>query len=315
VQIFRSLAEVPANFGPSVVAIGKFNGVHLGHVEMIALAKSEAQKLKARTVVVTFDRHPAALLNPQSVPADITGPERRLELIAAAGVDAALVLEFTEQLAALSPTEFVSSILVDALHAGVVVVGNDFRFGSHATGDCATLRELGAQFGFDVVELDDVAPGGDRRVSSSWIRELLESGDVATASQLLGRRHAVRGMVVHGEARGRLLGYPTANLASDSTGYLPADGTYAGWLIDEDGTRYPAAISIGTNPTFEGERTRRLEAFVIDHTLDLYDHVVVVEFVEYLRGMYKFDGIDKLIAQMDDDIVQIRGILGLPATE
>jgi riboflavin kinase/FMN adenylyltransferase len=197
----------------------------------------------------------------------------------------------------------------------VVVVGNDFRFGSHATGDCATLRELGAQFGFDVVELDDVAPGGDRRVSSSWIRELLESGDVTKASQLLGRRHAVRGMVVHGEARGRLLGYPTANLASDSTGYLPADGTYAGWLIDEDGTRYPAAISIGTNPTFEGERTRRLEAFVIDHTLDLYDHVVVVEFVEYLRGMYKFDGIDKLIAQMDDDIVQIRGILGLPATE
>lgn len=310
-QTFRSLAEVPAGFGPSVVAIGKFNGVHLGHVEMIALAKAEAQKLNARTIVVTFDRHPAALLNPQSVPADITGPERRLELIEAAGVDATLVLEFTEQLAALSPAEFVSSILVDSLHARVVVVGNDFRFGSRAAGDCTTLRELGAQFGFDVVELDDVTPGGDRRVSSSWIRELLESGDVTTAGQLLGRRHAVRGMVVHGEARGRLLGYPTANLAGDSTGYLPADGTYAGWLIDEDGTRYPAAISIGTNPTFEGERTRRLEAFVIDHTLDLYDHVVVVEFVEYLRGMYKFDGIDKLIAQMDDDIVQIRGILGL----
>lgn len=314
-QIFRSLAEVPADFGPSVVAIGKFNGVHLGHVEMIALAKAEAHKLNARTVVVTFDRHPAALLNPQSVPADITGPERRLELIEDAGVDAALVLEFTEELAALSPPEFVSRIIVRALHANVVVVGNDFRFGSRAAGDCSTLRELGAEFGFDVVQLDDVAPGGDRRVSSSWIRELLEAGDVATASHLLGRRHAVRGMVVHGEARGRLLGYPTANLASDSTGYLPADGTYAGWLIDEDGTRYPAAISIGTNPTFEGERTRRLEAFVIDHTLDLYDHVVVVEFVEYLRGMYKFDGIDKLIAQMDDDIVQIRGILGLPATE
>ena len=310
-QTFRSLAEVPTDFGPSVIAIGKFNGVHLGHLEMIALARAEAQKLNVSTVVVTFDRHPAALLNPQSVPADITGPERRLELIEAAGVDATLVLEFTEQLAALSPTEFVSSILVDALHASVVVVGKDFRFGAHAAGDCATLRELCARFGFSVVELDDVAPGGDRRVSSSWIRELLESGDATTASRLLGRRHAVRGMVVHGEARGRLLGYPTANLAGDSTGCLPADGTYAGWLIDEDGTRYPAAISIGTNPTFEGERTRRLEAFVIDHTLDLYDHVVVVEFVEYLRGMYKFDGIDKLIAQMDDDIVQIRGILGL----
>jgi len=315
VQVFRSLDEVPSDFGPSVVAIGKFNGVHLGHLAMIARAQSEAESLHARTVVVTFDRHPAALLHPADVPADITGPNRRLELIEAAGIDASLVLEFTEELAALSPTAFVENIVVDVLHAQVVVVGNDFKFGSRASGDCATLRELGDRFGFTVVELEDVAPGGERRVSSSWIRELLEAGDVVTANSLLGRRHAVRGLVVHGEARGRLLGYPTANLASDSTGYLPADGTYAGWLIDEDGTRYPAAISIGTNPTFEGERTRRLEAFVIDHTLDLYDHVVVVEFVDYLRGMYKFDGIDKLIAQMDDDIVAIRAILDLPSAQ
>lgn len=312
-QVFRSLAEIPADFGPSVVTIGKFNGVHIGHQAMIQRAVALAAPEKLPVVVVTFDRHPAALFAPDRVPADITGLERRVELCGLGGADAVVVLPFDDKLAALSPEHFVQQIVVETLHARTVVVGEDFRFGAKAAGSVTSLVELGRARDFDVIVVADVAPQGDRRVSSSWIRELLESGDVVTANELLGRRHAVRGLVVHGEARGRLLGYPTANLAGDSTGFLPADGTYAGWLIDQDGTRYPAAISIGTNPTFEGERTRRLEAFVIDHTLDLYDHIVVVEFVKHLRGMFKFDGIDKLIAQMDDDIVMIRAILGLPA--
>lgn len=308
---FDSLAEIPTGFGPSVVVIGKFNGVHLGHREMIRVAQQRAQDSGAKVVIVTFDRHPASLLHPENVPADITGPWRRLELLESAGVDATLVLPFDEDLANLSPEDFVTSILVEALHTTDVVVGHDFRFGRGATGDLAMLTALGAHNGFSVQEIADVAPENGRRVSSSWIRELIEAGDVSAANDLLGRTHAVRGEVVHGEARGRLLGYPTANLSDDTTGCMPADGTYAGWLIDEDGMRYPAAISIGTNPTFEGKRNRRIEAFVIDADLDLYGHTVVVEFVEYVRGMYKFDGIDKLIEQMDDDIVRIRKILSM----
>ena len=159
--------------------------------------------------------------------------------------------------------------------------------------------------------VDDVCPDGQRRVSSSWVRELIDTGDVAAANQLLGRRHGMRGEIVHGDARGRELGYPTANLSHEATGLMPSDGMYAGWLVDEDGTRYPVAISIGTNPTFEGERRRRVEAHVIDATLDLYGHDVVIEFVEFLRPQLKFDGIEPLIAQMDDDIVQIRKMLQL----
>jgi len=309
VQVYRSLAEVPADCGPSVVAIGKFNGVHIGHREMIRVAQEKAATSGARVVVVTFDRHPASLLNPERVPADITGDWRKLNLLAEAGVESTLVLPFDEALASLTPEAFVAQVLVETLHASDVIVGHDFRFGNRASGDLTTLRELGAKYSFSVAEIADVAPESGRRVSSSWIRELIESGDVQAANELLGRTHAVRAEVVHGEARGRLLGYPTANLADDVTGCMPADGTYAGWLIDEDGTRYPAAISIGTNPTFEGERRRRIEAHVIDAKLDLYGHTVIVEFVAYVRGMFKFDKIDELITQMDDDVVRIREIL------
>jgi riboflavin kinase/FMN adenylyltransferase len=302
---------LPASFGPSVVTIGKFNGVHLGHLEMIRLTRELATERDATSAVITFDRHPAVLFNPEHAPEDITGLARRIELIEATGVDALVLLEFNAELAALSAREFVQRILVNGLRAQAVVVGQDFRFGHGAEGTIDVLRQLGEEFGFDVVVMDDVCPEDGERVSSSLVRNLLESGDVARAARLLGRSHAMRGEIVHGDARGREIGFPTANLSHEATGYLPGDGVYAGWLVDDDGTRLPVAISVGTNPTFPGERHRRVEAFVLDATLDLYGHLVIIEFVERIRGMQKFDGIEPLIAQMNDDVERTRGVLGL----
>lgn len=310
-EVFNGLDQVPAGFGPSVVTIGKFNGVHLGHTEMIRLTRELATKRGCASVVMTFDRHPAALLHPERVPEDITGLSRRLELIAESGVDATLVQPFTQDFAELSPREFISRTVVTALAASAVVVGRDFRFGAQAQGTVDVLRDLGVEFGFTVHVVEDVCPDGEGRVSSSLVRSLLESGDVARANVLLGRVHAMRGEIVHGDARGRTIGFPTANLSHEASGFLPGDGIYAGWLTDEDSVRYPVAISVGTNPTFPGERHRRVEAFVLDRTLDLYGHIVTIEFVERLRGMLAFDGVESLVTQMNADVATTRDILQL----
>lgn len=312
-QIFTDLAAIPAGFGPSVVTIGKFNGVHVGHAAMLQLACDQAAQRDCVSVVLTFDRHPAALLHPERVPEDITGVDRRFQLIEGSGADATVVLPFTQELADLSARDFVTKILVNTLHAESVVVGRDFRFGHNAEGTVQTLRDLAAEFGFDVTVIADVCPDGDERASSSLILRLIESGEIARANRLLGRNHAMRGEIVHGDARGRELGFPTANLSHEATGFMPTDGTYAGWLTDEDGARYPVAISVGTNPSFPGKRHRRVEAFVLDHTLDLYGHVVVIEFVERLRGMFVFDDISELIATMHNDVKHTREVLGLEA--
>jgi riboflavin kinase/FMN adenylyltransferase len=205
----------------------------------------------------------------------------------------------------------VRDILVDTLHAKHVSVGRDFRFGAKGAGDADLLTELGRQYGFDVRLIDDVMPHGERRVSSTWIRELLSTGDVRSATRLLGHLPTVRGVVVHGAARGRELGFPTANLSPDSEGLIPADGVYAGWLTDH-GARYPAAISIGNNPTFDGVPQKQVEAYVLDQEIDLYDHVVEVAFVEHIRGMVAFTGIEPLIRQIEDDVVKTRAILHRP---
>ena len=307
---YWSLEEIPQDFGPAAVTIGKFDGVHIGHVEIIHQLDHIAETRGLTAAVVTFDKHPAALFRPEARPVEITGMARRIELIEQAGVQTNLVLPFTHELAALSPREFVTRVLVHALHAQVVLVGHDFRFGSHAEGDAAQLRAFGVELGFDVVLIDDVSSVNGLRVSSSRIRLVMGEGDVEGACALLGRMPAVRGTVVHGAKRGRELGYPTANLSQEATGLIPADGVYAGWLTDA-GVRYPAAISVGSNPTFEGIHLRTVEAFVLDASLDLYGHVVVVEFAARLRGMVAFAGIEALIEQMNVDVLDVRKVLAI----
>ncbi|MEU1972320.1 bifunctional riboflavin kinase/FAD synthetase [Microbacterium sp. NPDC019599] len=320
--VFRDPAEVPEGFGPSVVAIGKFDGVHAGHRAVLERAQVDASA-GAKVVAVTFDRNPLSLLRPELCPDDLIGVTQKLQLLAETGIDATLVLRFDEALAGLSPREFVERVLVDALGARTVLVGTDFRFGKGGAGNPDVLRELGAELGFRVDVVGDVRQvDSDRRVSSTWIRELLSQGDVETAARLLGRPHAVWGEVVHGAKRGRELGFPTANLSSDLEGFIPADGVYAGWLVDEGPagdadrleprrtTRYPAAISVGSNPTFDDVVERQVEAYVLDETdLDLYGRIVEVQFTARVRGMVAFEGIDPLIAQMTDDVVRVRSLL------
>lgn len=304
-QVWHSLEDVVVPPSGSAVTVGKFDGVHIGHLAIITQLRSLAWERGLYSVVVSFDKHPSALINPASAPRDITGLEHRLELLEASGVDAVLVLPFKSEIAALSPADFATRILHDTLKTKLILVGQDFRFGNKAAGNVDTLRAEGASLGYDVLLVDDVRDDAGLRASSSRIRALLEQGEVAQAAELLGRLHSVQGEVVHGAARGRELGFPTANLSQSSTGLAPADGVYAGWLTAR-GVRYPAAISVGTNPTFEGQYHRTIEAYVIDEDLDLYGEDVVVEFAARLRPMVSYEGMGPLVEQMKIDVEQAR---------
>jgi len=311
-QFFDSLGAVPRDFGPSAITIGKFDGVHAGHRKVISALIDVARSSGLVATAVTFDRHPLALLRPELCPAPLLSNPQKVDRLAEAGVDATLMLAFDEAFSKQSPEEFVQSILVDALHAKVVLVGRDFRFGAKGAGTVERLRELGLEHGFDVQLIEDmIAEGTERRASSTWVRELLGDGDVGTAAELLGHLPTIRAVVVHGLQRGRELGYPTANLSPDIEGFIPADGVYAAWLTI-DGVRHGAAVSIGNNPTFEGIPDKQVEAHVLDASLDLYDKTVEVSFVQYIRGMRKFSGMDALAEQMRADEQGIRVILGYP---
>ncbi len=310
-EFWTDPAAVPADFGPSAVTVGKFDGVHSGHRAVISRLCEVAGERGLVPTVVTFDRNPLSLLRPEACPDPLVSNNQKVELLADAGVGATLMVTFDRDFSALTPEEFVQRILVDSLHAHVLLVGSDFRFGARGAGTVELLRTLATAAGFEVVEIDDVAPEGDRRVSSTWIRELLTTGDVRTASELLGALPSIRSTVVHGEQRGRTLGFPTANLSPDIEGFIPVDGVYAAWLVI-DGERYGAAVSIGNNPTFEGVPEKQVEAHAFDQNFDLYGRSVEVQFVEYIRGMRKFSGADELAAQMARDADQIRAIVGLP---
>lgn len=309
---WRSLADVPESMTGSTVTIGNFDGVHRGHQELLRTVVAQAAQHQCASVVVTFDPHPARVHRPEAAPVPIMSESRKERLLDEAGVEALLVIHYTLEFADQSAEEFVKRYVVDGLRARVVVVGHDVRFGRGNEGTLATMVELGAKYGFEVMGVDDVGP--DRRWSSTWVREALQRGDVTEAARILGRHHAMRGEVVHGFARGRELGFPTANLAPDATGLMPADGVYSGWLHDESGARWPAAVSIGTNPTFDGE-VRTVEAHVIDRPeeavedFDLYGQIVELEFVDHLRGTVKYRGAEALVAQMHCDVDQARDSL------
>jgi len=306
---WNSLDEVPNEFAPAVVTIGKFDAVHIGHQALLERAVNVAEEHLLASVVLTFDKHPDALLNPEDYRLPIVGPTQKRDLLAEAGIDATLTLCFDEALAKMSPQEFAESILVDGLRAKAVIVGEGFRFGHRGSGNVSQLRELGQQFGFQVIELPTLSIGGEV-VSTTKIRNLLDQGKVVAAAALLGRNHTNVGAIEHGLKIGRTIGFPTANMSRDCEGFLPLDGVYAGWLY-ADGVKYPAAHSVGINETFQAV-PRLVESFVLDHTgLDLYDKVVTLEYVEFIRPAAKFDGVESLVAEINRDLEKIRKSLGI----
>ena len=309
---WQGLEDVPADWGRSVVTIGMFDGVHVGHQRIVARAAEIGAQRGLPVVVVTFDPHPAEVVRPGSHPPYLASGRRRAQLLAGLGVDAVCVLRFDYAFSQLGPDEFVRSVLADRLHAAVVVVGENFRFGHRAAGDVALLAELGEKHDFTAEGVPLLADD-EAAVSSTRIRELLAAGDVAAAARDLGRPHRIEGVVVRGHQRGRSLGFPTANLEVRPNTAIPADGVYAGWLISlnldgEQTQRWAAALSVGTNPQFDG-RERVVEAYALDRDdLDLYGVHVAVDFVARLRGQTTFDSVADLVVQMHRDVAEARSI-------
>jgi riboflavin kinase/FMN adenylyltransferase len=299
----------------SVVTIGAYDGVHLGHQAVIAEVRRQAADLHLASAVVTFDRHPAAVVRPESAPRLLTDLDQKLELLAATGVDRCLVIAFDLARSKEPADEFVREVLVDALGARVVIVGEDFHFGHQRKGNVELLLEMGADLGFEVVGLPLVDASGApadpaTRASSTAIRHALVEGDLERAEAMLGRHHEVRGIVAHGDKRGRELGFPTANVSVPGDILLPADGIYAGWFERADGTVHPAALSLGRRPTFYAEsHASLLEAHLLEFDDDLYDEHVRVSFVQRLRGEVRFDSAEALVEQIQRDVDQTRAIL------
>ncbi len=316
-QVIHGAAPCPTPMDPSVVTIGAYDGVHLGHQVVIGQVRELAAARGLQTVVVTFDRHPATVVRPDSAPRLLCDLEQKLELLAATGVDATYVIQFDADRAAETAEEFVDDVLVGCLSARAVVVGEDFHFGHRRGGNVSLLRDMGATRRFTVEGLALVdasgAPAGDTpNVSSTAIRHLLTEGDVAAAAALLGRPHEVRGVVEHGDARGGTeLGFPTANLMVPDEIQLPAIGIYAGWFERADGSVVPTAMSLGHRPTFydRPQGAPLLECHLLDFTGDLYDETVKVRFAERLRGEVRFESVDALIAQMQADVDRTRALL------
>lgn len=314
-QIVRDTSACPDLGTGAVVTIGAYDGLHLGHRAVIDRVKAVAHERGLASAVVTFDRHPASIVRPESAPKLLCDLDQKLELLESTGVDLTVVITFDAERSAETAEDFVQSVLVDCLRANVIIVGSDFHFGKGRAGNVAVLEQLGPELGFEVQGMPLVdaagspATDGDR-VSSTAIRRALVAGDLATADAMLGRHHEVRGLVAHGDARGRELGFPTANVSVPGAILLPADGIYAGWFHRPDGTVHATAISLGRRPTFyETADVSLLEAHLLDFAGDLYDELVAVRFVERLRGEEKFDSIDALVEQMQRDCDRARAIL------
>lgn len=321
-DILRGLSSVPDSFAEAgtVVTIGVFDGVHRGHQLLISNAVDTARELGVPCVVMTFDPHPVTIFAPERAPRALMSLDERARHIADLGVDALLVIDFREELAGLTPAEYMDDVLVSALGAKHVLVGENFTFGRDAAGTATDMAQLGEQAGVDVT-IVKLLGKGEVRICSTAIRDHLSGGDVALATDFMGRPFSVIAPIERGAGRGgKELGYPTANQYASDTSAVPADGVYAGWLtiIDDGeiegdmqpGVRYPAAISVGTNPTF-GDARRSVESFVLDRDADLYGRMARVEFVGKVRDMVKFNSVDELLDNMARDVETTREILGV----
>ena len=321
---WRGPNDIPSDWGRCVLTIGVFDGVHRGHAELIARAVKAGRTRGVPAVLMTFDPHPMEVVFPGSHPAQLTTLTRRAELAEELGIDVFLVMPFTTDFMKLTPERYIHELLVERLHVLDVVVGENFTFGKKAAGNVAILRKAGERFGFAAESVSLVAEQHQSEsvtFSSTYIRACVDAGDMVAAAEALGRPHRVEGVVVRGDGRGRGLGYPTANVAPPMHSAIPADGVYAGWFTvlghgPTDGSvlpgrQYPAAVSIGTNPTFSG-RARTVEAYLLDTTADLYGQHVAVDFVSRIRGQKKFDSVDKLVEAMGRDTDKARAILARP---
>ena len=320
-DILRGLSSVPDSFAETgtVVTIGVFDGVHRGHQLLISKAVDTARELGVPCVVMTFDPHPVTIFAPERAPRALMPLDERARHIADLGVDELVVIDFRDELAGLTPAEYMDDVLVSALGAKHVLVGENFTFGRDAAGTATDMAQLGERASVDVT-IVKLLGEGEVRICSTAIRDHLSGGDVALATDFMGRPFSVIAPIKRGAGRGgRELGYPTANQYASDTSAVPADGVYAGWLtiiddgeIDGDmepGVRYPAAISVGTNPTF-GDARRSVESFVLDRDADLYGRMARVEFVEKVRDMLKFNSVDELLEHMSRDVSRTRDILG-----
>jgi riboflavin kinase/FMN adenylyltransferase len=314
---WRGLEATPGDLGRTVVTVGMYDGVHRGHQVLIGAAVSRARAMRRPCLLLTFDPHPAEVVRPGSHPAILTSLDRKAELVAELGVDAMCVLPFTQEFMRLSPETFTHTVLVEQLHAAQVVVGENFTYGHKAAGNVQTLTVEGRRFGFAVEGIPLAAVDDDAvTISSTYVRACVAAGDMESAARALGRPHRVDGIVVRGDRRGRDMGYPTANVECPAFTAIPADGVYAGHLVTRDPRsgasleRFPAAISVGSNPTFQGSR-RTVEAFVLDYDGDLYGEHVGVEFVQRLRAMAAFPHVEALLEAMAKDVTDTRQILGM----
>lgn len=312
VRVITDLSVPPWPGERAVVTIGAYDGVHRGHQTVIAEVCRRAREQGARSAVITFDRHPASVVRPESAPRLLTDLDQKLELLAATGVDATVVVRFDESQSSEEPLAFVQRVLVECLAVSSVVVGEDFHFGRGRQGNVATLREVGSRSGFDVEPVTLLArtDGPGEPVSSTAIRRAMAGGQVELAAQMMGHAFEARGKVVTGDQRGRTLGFPTANVEVPNVTCLPADGVYAGWYIRPDGTRQACAINLGRRPTFyEHADSSLLEAHLLDFHGDLYGEQAKVQFTHFLRSERKFEGIDALISQLRADIDHARTAL------
>lgn len=309
-RVFDSIEGISAEEFASgtALAIGKFDGVHRGHRALIDRVREISALHGFEPSVFTFANNPLGLLRPDLCPPTIMSREQRLEAFAALGVAACVMVPFDSELAEITAEDFVTGLLVGKLHVKHICVGADFRFGSGGLGDPTLLTAMGERLGFQVEIIDNVEDPQLGRVSSSSVREAILQGDIAAASRMMDREVAIRGTVVHGDARGRELGFPTANLGGELEGLRPADGVYAGWaLVGED--LYKAAISVGANVTFDPQGEPRVEAFLLDFEGDLYGQRIEVRFVQRLRGMVAFPSVEALLARMHEDVRETHALL------
>lgn len=311
-EVIRDMHWCPRPEAGTVLTIGAYDGVHRGHRAVIAEMHRMAAEWGAKTAVVTFDRHPATVVRPESAPKILTQADLKLELLEGTGVDFTIVVPFDEKRRQESPEDFIEEVLVGCLRAKSVVVGEDFHFGKDRAGNVDLLTKAGKKHGFEVVGLPLVhRVGQEETISSTAVRAAITSGDVETACLMLGRPFEIRSVVAAGDRRGRSIGFATANLPTDPELILPADGVYACIYIRPDGTRYQAAVNVGRRPTFVDNADRSLiEAHLLHFRGDLYEEKATLQFVKHIRPEKKFAGVDELSAQLAKDIIEVEVALG-----